>query len=367
MHLNTLLLLILSILWASCKGQNPLPAVNPVENVNLIDIPKIDTVTAIGNNIMLVYQDNKNNYWFGSWEDGLYKYDGETIIHYSTANGFPHDRINEIKEDSSGNVYFNTVACIIKFDGKNFYRLKISDLDFPWKLDPKDLWFTDGWNSGSVFRCDGEFLYKLQLPKNQPGEEYVLENPTHPNPYTVYSIYKDIKGNVWFGTAALGALCYNGKSFDWILEKDVVEIYNEPLEGSNGVRSIIEDKEGYFWFNSGYRYQIYDRKENLTNNPDSRFYKRENSIGSLDDKRDGNIHEYLSIAKDNNDELWIATYDAGVYHYDGKKIKHYDVKDDSGVIKLFTVYKDKKGQIWLGTQESGAWMFNGRTFERFVP
>ena len=33
---------------------------------------------------------------------------------------------------------------------------------------------------------------------------------------------------MWFGTGALGAFRYNGKSFDWILERDVVEIFNEP-------------------------------------------------------------------------------------------------------------------------------------------
>ena len=36
------------------------------------------------------------------------------------------------------------------------------------------------------------------------------------------------------------------------------------LEGSNGVRSIIEDKEGYFWFNSQYRYKVYDGKKKFT-------------------------------------------------------------------------------------------------------
>ncbi len=78
------------------------------------------------------------------------------------------------------------------------------------------------------------------------------------------------------------------------------------------------------------------------------------------------IYESLSIAKDNNDELWIATYDEGVYHYDGKKIKTYEVKDSSGVIKLITVCKDKTGKIWMVTGESGALIFNGKTFERFL-
>jgi ligand-binding sensor domain-containing protein len=165
----------------------------------------------------------------------------------------------------------------------------------------------------------------------------------------------------------MGAFRYNGKSFDWILQKDVVEIFNEPSEGSNGVRSIIEDKEGYFWFNSKYRYKIYDTKKTSVNNSDSTFYRREKSIGSLDGKNDGNLVEYLSISKDDNNELWIATYNNGVYQYNGKQITHFMVKDGSKEINLFTIYKDNQGNLWLGTPETGAYKFNGKTFERFKP
>ncbi len=358
--MKSLILLFLTILISltSCNGQKTSQVNSENENPSIIDLTTVNTVKELGDNIMLIYQDNQNHYWFGSWEDGLYRYDGKTILHFTTKNGFPNNRIDEIKEDNSGNVYFNTSNGIVKFDGEKFTTLKISDVDNNWKFETNDLWFKDGWNSGYVFRFDGNFLYKLQLPQTQIGQEYISENPNNPNPYTIYSIYKDSKENVWFGTAALGAFRYNGKSFDWILEKDVVEIFNEDSEGANGVRSIIEDNEGYFWFNSLYRYKVYGHKEKST------FYKREKSIGSLDENIDGNLFEYLSIAKDNNNELWFATYNNGVYHYDGKKITSNFVKKN---INLFSIYNDKTGQLWLGTPETGAYKFNGQTFERFIP
>lgn len=366
MKLNILIFLAILTSVPSCYRQNPSQDIHKNENASIIDITKVETVKALGKNIMLVYQDKKNNYWFGSWEDGLYKYDGKTILHFTTQSGLPNNRIDEIKEDNSGNVYFTTSSGIVKFDGINFQVLIVSNFDNRWKLEPNDMWFKDGWNSGSVYRYDGNFLYKLPLPKTKLGEEYALEIP-NPNPYTVYSIYNDSKGNVWFGTGAIGAFRYNGKTFDWILEKDVVEIFNEPSEGSNGVRSIIEDKEGCFWFNSKFRYRVYGSKKASPNSFDSIFYNREKSIGSLDGKPDGDLFEYLSIAKDNNNELWIATYNAGVYHYNGKTIEHFVVKDGSKEINLFTIYKDNKGNLWLGTPETGAYIFNGQTFEKFKP
>jgi len=303
---------------------------------------------------MLVYQDSKNNYWFGSWSDGLYKYDGKTILHFTTESGLPDNRIEDIKEDKSGNLYFNTSKGICKFDGQNFTTLPVAILDNQWKLKPDDLWFKSAQFLEEAYRYDGQSLYKLQLPKH----------PSYSNPYAVYSTYKDSKGNIWFGTNPLGVFRYDGKSIDWISEEDVTELHDGP---ANGVRSIIEDKDGYFWFNSKFRYKAYG------NNPSQQpFYIREKSVGSLDGSPDDNLIEYLSIARDNQGALWIATYGNGVWRYDpslpnGKNITYYPVTNGKEDITIFSIYKDNHGNLWLGTHENGVYKFNGKTFERFIP
>lgn len=78
----------------------------------------------LSDNIMVIYQDTKSNYWFGSWKDGLYKYNGKTIIQFTPKDGFPDNRVEEIKEDKFGNLYFNTSKGIIKYNGYNFSILQ---------------------------------------------------------------------------------------------------------------------------------------------------------------------------------------------------------------------------------------------------
>ena len=151
---------------------------------------------------------------------------------------------------------------------------------------------------------------------------------------------------------------YDGKSFEWITEEDVTEFRNE---GANGVRSITEDKNGDFWFNTENRYSVYD---SMTLNS-NKFYRRHESIGSLDGKNTSGLKEYLSIARDNH--LWFVTYRSGVRKYDGTKVTHYPVQKDSKDITLFSIYKDNNGYLWLGTHENGAYKFNGNTFEKFTP
>jgi ligand-binding sensor domain-containing protein len=74
-------------------------------------------------------------------------------------------------------------------------------------------------------------------------------------------------------------------------------------EGANGVRSISEDKNGDFWFNTEYRYSVYDS----TTLKSDKFYTRKESIGGLDGQHDGALNEYLSTVRDNDNNLWFVT------------------------------------------------------------
>ncbi len=131
-------------------------------------------------------------------------------------------------------------------------------------------------------------------------------------------------------------------------------------EGANGVRSITEDKNGDFWFNTEYRYSVYDSVTLKSN----KFYTRHESIGGLDGKKDSALDEHLSTVRDNDNNLWFVTYLDGVWKYDGTKITHYPVQDNSKDITLFSINKDNNGDLWLGTHENGTYRFNSITFEK---
>lgn len=356
MNSNHFALLPFLILFTTCKGQESSQTKNPITVVE--PAIKCDTIKEPGNNIMVIFQDSKNNYWFGSWETGLYKYDGKAILHFTTENGLPHNRVEEIKEDKAGNILINTTAGLCKYDGKQLTKIAIIESN-EWKLEPDDLWFKNLQTSHRVLRYDGKNLYSLTTPTCEIGEEWFKKYPNYSDPYGIYMNYKDSKGNIWFGTAVLGAFRYNGKNFDWITEEDVTEMHNGP---SNGVRSIIEDKDGYFWFNSAFKYAIDDFS--LT---DKSFYKRLNGPGNIDGNPDDNFNEYLSITKTKNGDLWIASYMDGVYKFDGKKFTHFPVTNEGKTISTFYIYTDRQDNLWLGTHENGVYRFTGKSFEKFKP
>ena len=135
--LNIFAYLIAMVLMTSCIGQTT------QQQINTDSLIKGDTVSELGKSIMVVYQDNKNVYWFGSWESGVYKYDGKELINYTTKQGLPNNRIDEIKEDNFGNLYFSSChpsSTIVKFDGITFTTLS-PVFNNDWQLKPNDIWF----------------------------------------------------------------------------------------------------------------------------------------------------------------------------------------------------------------------------------
>ncbi len=325
-----------------------------------------ETVSRMGTSLPVILQDKNNDYWFGG--NGVYKYDGKSIVHFTVKDGLCSNAIIGIQEDNNGNMYFDTPEGVSKFDGLQFTTLDVIEKNSSknqWKLEPDDLWFKMGWNRSGPFRYDGKFLYYLEFPKNNQEIEFYSKYPNASyNPYGIYSLYKDSRGIVWFGTASLGVCRYDGKSFSWLYEKHLTET---PNGGDFGIRSIIEDGDGHFWFcNTRYRYDIYS-VDSVKNGTGRMSYRKIKGADILNGSNEKSFPYFMSIVKDNNDDLWMATYDEGVWRYDGERLTQYPVKENNEIVNLFSIYKDNQGIIWLGTHNSGAYKFNGSSFEKFLP
>jgi len=323
-----------------------------------------ETVSELSNSLLIVFQASNGSYWFGSDNDGFYKVDGTKIVHFSMKDGLSNNRIRGIQEDKKGNIYISTLDGIDKFDGQNLTKLNVIK-ENNWRLHPDDLWFCMPGLSGAsgLFRYDGKNLYELNLPKYFMEDEYYTKFPNKPwSPYEVYSIYKDEKGSMWFGTANLGLCRYDGSSFKWLYED---ELTNTPNGGSFGIRSVIEDKKGEFWIsNTNYRFtfpsgSIAENDSNLID------YKKHEGIQNLKTDKGDNFIYFMSATLDNEGNLWFATYDQGVWYYDGESVKQYLVKDKNKIVTLYSIYRDKEDNLWLGTHDSKIYKFSGKTFEKF--
>lgn len=349
---------IFSVFNVSCNGQHTSRSGN---NTVRSAVASADTVKELGRNLWYIYQDKKNNYWFGSNGEGIYRYDGKTILNYTTKHGVSNDSIRQIVEDEYGNMYFSTLGGINKFDGEKFVCLQAIKSK-EWKLMKNDLWFymLGKRNERGPYRYDGKTLYNLEFPKHFLHDKFHAQgiNPFF-SPYEVYTIYKDRRGAMWFGTSVFGACRFDGQSVKWMYEKDLTIT---PNGGSFGIRSVYEDKAGGFWICNTKHQYILDTQ--ATSKSDRLQYQKVNGIGNAQ-IFDGDEYIYYShIVEDKEGNMWLTTWSQGVYKYDGKNITHYAVRDGPKNVNLVSMYKDNSGKLWLGTPENGVYKFNGKAFER---
>src|SRR6266576_5715511 len=121
---------LLAVAIAAAAGQDKGPPIKSAQQGNGNDqkapVAKGEIVPELGKSVMYVFQAKNNDYWFGSNDRGVYRYDGKTLVNFTTKVGLVSNRIRGIQEDKSGNIYFTTYEGISKFDGQAFTTRRVA-------------------------------------------------------------------------------------------------------------------------------------------------------------------------------------------------------------------------------------------------
>ena len=228
--------------------------------------------------------------WFGT-NAGLSEYDGKSFTNFTVKEGLCHHRVSNLFIDSKGVFWIGTWGGICRYDGNKF-----SNFPIPYPV--------------------------IKTRINEDTKDWITE------------IKEDSKGNIWFGRDGYGASKFNGKSFTHFTAKD--GLY------SNNIQEIEEDSKGNIWFGSRV-----GEKDNP--DPDKRFGK--GGINKYNGKTfisfpkiEGfNKNDVYGIYRDKSDNIWISTKSNGVYKFDGKEFKNYDVP-----VSIMSMTEDRNGNLWLG-------------------
>lgn len=317
-------------------------------------------VSEIDNNIRSIFQDRNGMYWFGTNSNGVYRYDGINTIQYTVRDGLANNQIQSIQEDESGNLWFATgLFGVSRFDGKHFTSYTNQEIielnknkENILKSNPNSLWFFAG---GGAFFYDQNQLVYLPIGKIEADIKSSQNSSNKLSRFSVYSILKDSKGNIWFGTQAEGVCRFDGKNFTWFNEKGLA---------GPAVLCLFEDKKGNIWFgNNGAGLFYYDGKTLKNFTQEKNLENKEYS--TTGESKPNTLACIYSINEDNKGKLWIGTVDNGVWIYDGKTITNYTTKDGLTSNAVNTIYKDLYGEMWLGTDGDGICKLKGKTFVKF--
>lgn len=346
--LNTTLLFSILTAFFSCNGQNPKYAGNEIEQTVSITIG--DTVLTLGKNIDYIFQDKNDIYWFASNGEGVYRFDGETIIHFTIKDGLCSNFVWKVVEDRNGKLWFVTRDGFCILDDNKFIDYTDTIKNAPYgKLS---------YTSGGVFfnHLNGICFYdgKSFLNFIINPSTYTPPTNTYYRPYEVYCTLVDQSGNIWFGTQEKGVCVYDTKTFSFIDSKDL---------GGPAVRSIFQDKNGILWFgnNGGGLYQ-YDGKtlRNITEEKNLTNYEFLKERKFVD--KEGSLARVFAINQDNYGNIWIGTVDAGVWKYDGANLTNFTTKDGLSGNAVYVIFKDKSGRLWFVSNGEKIFHFDGQKF-----
>lgn len=345
-----------------------LSACNEQMKPNLQEENKKDTTESsfqFKEGIISIFEDSKGNFWFGTMDEGLCRFDGVSYTYYSINNGLPHTHVGSIQEDKKGNIWLETGAGICYFDGRVFNPISVDEKwnvyksrdDFiststaKWAIDTSDLWFR--LNNNGVMRIYNENLNFLAFPI--PKEDTNFHKEDIHLPYSVLNIYRDNKDHIFFGTFNRGVVEFDGTSF----------LYHNPNNfGVGTIRSVFRDKSNNYWFGSNggglYKY----------NGETYHNFTKEMGLTSSNPGYDeaGTLSRVWAIEQDKKGNMWFGTADSGIWFYNGETMKNYTTKDGLPSNFVETIYKDSKGKLWFcsgGNSNRILYNFNGESFDKF--
>jgi len=307
------------------------PAENSFVNLNMDGMPTFFLITCM-------FEDSKNNLWFGTYHGGLYKYETlkDSFKIYDIRDGLASNWISSISEDHNGNCWVGTWGSgitVISEKGMKTFNSEngLNDLKIRKIIEDKE---------GNMLI--GTHEHGLSIFK---GEQFVSFSPDDGllNPQ-VWSVIQDHTGKYWFGTNE-GISIYDetmpeGKQFR--------DFYK--LKG-NRIRMIKEDIHQRVWIST-------DAEGIFTFNSITGAFTYEQKLNSYLPKL-----VVTALETDKNGKVWAGTLDGLVsYDYDNQSINYYTQSSGLAGNDITALFSDSKNRLWIGSRGAGLTLLTDTAF-----
>jgi signal transduction histidine kinase/ligand-binding sensor domain-containing protein/DNA-binding response OmpR family regulator len=368
---------------------------------------------AKGTAIRAICSDKAGHLWIGSYA-GLIFYDPSrrTAKYYTADSAKPghllSNTVTSLFVDTWGRLWIggNTGLYLYQPESDDFRRFSNNPSD-PTSISDNvvktiaedasgHLWF--GTNDGGIDMLQADGLHFNRVKRRKNDSQSLSSN-------RIYSIKPDRNGELWIGTEE-GLDIFD--PYTAKVRRVVSSDRNKYSLKGRSVRSIFIDTSGIYWVGTVQGgVNKYDKNLSFFNlvqyNPFEPRGLTSSKITSFAEAGNGDVYvgtdgggvnllhrktglfEHLRIAGGNKDndlavlalqhignELWIATYQHGVYvlNIADNSIKHYSRGTGPGDLPsddIFCIREDRDGHIWLGTNGKGVCMYDRATgaFRRF--
>lgn len=328
--------------------------------------PPIDSSLLLKFNtgVRAILEDSRGNFWFGSHQEGVCLYDGDSLTYFTVEDGLSNNQVRSIYEDTDGLIWFECGRGLSHYDGKSISTPVVKNYLLPslWHSEPGDLWFKgdeiNGYNTlekqAGVYRYTGNGLdYHVFPIESKPNEAFAYSVST---PFV-----SGQNGRLWFGTYS-AVVGYDGADFTII---DNQSLGFDETTGFLHVRSLFEDSKGNLWIGNNGIGVLRSEEDGFIN------FSKQQSLISINSLRTGgyqspagSLEHVFAIGEDAKGIMWFGDRDTGAWRYDGETMRNYTVQDGLTTHHIWQIYRDKKGELWFAMGDGSVCKFNGTSFER---
>ena len=302
------------------------------------------------------FLDKSGNMWFTTLTEGVFKYDGMSFTNFTINDGLCSNSVNSVIEDNKGLLWFATAKGLCSYNGEAFANYRLPQEHVP-SVSPETglpsrktevalsliqdskgiLWV--GTIASGAYSFDGEtFTSFLRYNGRIHPDDNVYNN-------CIQSIVEDDAGNIWFTSQTHGGISrYDGKAFTHFTKEDGLP--------DDMIFSSFKDIYGNLWFgtldkgfisyNKG-SFNFFNENDGLNNNMVSCFYQ--DKTGKL----------WIGSFREST-----------VSWFDGENFTSVPFDEDRNLVELRFITEDKDGNIWFGGRYGILWRYNGNELKDFT-
>jgi ligand-binding sensor domain-containing protein/serine phosphatase RsbU (regulator of sigma subunit) len=307
------------------------PNENSFVNLDLKGMPSYFLITCM-------YEDSKNNIWFGTHNGGLYKYEAakNKFKIYDIRDGLASNWISTITEDHNGAVWAGTFGggiTLISEKGLKTFNLKNGLNDLKIRSLTED-------HEGNMLI--GTHEHGLSIFK---GEQFISYSTDEGllNPQ-IWSVIQDQSGKYWFGTNQ-GISIYDETLPPERQFSDFHKLKGKPI------RTIKADRAGRIWIRV-------DQEGIFT-------YNTKTSSFTFEPKLNSYLAQMIptTVEADPNGKVWVGTLDGLIsYDYNTGEVDYYTQSSGLAGNDITALYYDSKNRLWIGCRGEDLSLFTKSGF-----
>jgi signal transduction histidine kinase/ligand-binding sensor domain-containing protein/DNA-binding response OmpR family regulator len=306
-----------------------------------------DPYSLSDNAVYCMYKDREGGLWIGTYFGGLNYYPPQ---HTPFARFYPKNspnsilgkRIREFREDKYGGLWIGTEDAGLTYyhPATNSYRNfmpdgKAGSLSYHnihgLLADGDKLWIGTFKHGVDVMDIRTQRVIRSYTKTSDPHS--ICDN-------SIFSIFKDAAGNLWFGTI-YGLSRYNPQQdnftkIDYTGDTFIYDIY----QSYDGILWFASFNQGVFCYNP-----LKDEWKNYTHDPDDPQSLAHDKI--------------ISIMEDSKKQIWLSSEGGGIcrYNREDDTFTSFTTKDGLPNDVIYKILEDNKGIFWL-TSNNGLSRFN---------